>query len=225
MLLQTASIAQNGAQELEETYRQYIPLLQDVSMGGFFEDPPRYIQGNPRFLQAMFEPGQVMINGIVYSNVMLSYDIYSDVLITFHPKFAKISLRPGRVSAFTLADGSSFIHKESNPGFSQHNNGYYQLLLDDAVQVLVKHRKVAKQNPARAEYLEKFVTKTNYFIEKDHQIFPANNARQAIRILELERKDIRPQIRKQGLNYRIDPAAYLLFLGKHYSSNISKKPQ
>lgn len=208
---------------VEKVYQQHIPLIQDIAMGGFYHDPPLKIKGHSRFLTTTFELGEVVINGISYKDVSLSYDIYADELLTFHPVFSKkISLQPGKVSAFKLADNSYFIYKSENRDFSSHNNGYYELLWDQDFQILAKHRKVIINDPDRDKFLYKFVSKTNYFIEKNEQVYAVKNGKHALKILGIEKRKIRRQLRDNQMNYRQDPSAYLQFLGQYYSFNINE---
>jgi len=206
---------------LYESYQRNIPLIQELAMGGLYEDPPMNIKGHSRFLNTTFSPGEVVINGITYKKVNLSYDIHADELITFHPVFSKkISLQPGRVNSFILSDGSHFIFKSGLKDFVSHRNGYYQLLWDQRVQILAKHRKVVKNDPDRDEFLYRFISKVDYIIEKEQEAFLIKNGNHALRILNIEKKEIRKPLRDNNMNYKRDPVSYLLFIGRYYSSQV-----
>jgi hypothetical protein len=205
---------------MEKSYEEKLPLLQDIAMGGVFEEHSLKIKGSPRFQKSAFEKGQLTINGLQYQNVQLSYDIYADELLTFHSVFAKkIKLQPEKVNEFRFSDGTRFIYKSTNPGYLHHRNGYYELLWDDGVRILAKHRKVSKSISERGDYPFKYVHKTNFFIEKGEEMFQVRKASQAIKFLELEKREVRQNSRSEGVKFRKDPSAYLRMLGRLFTEN------
>lgn len=206
--------------EFEQTYHLQIPLIQELAMGGLFSDPPLNIRGHSRYLNSIFETGDVTINGINFKNVPLSYDVYSDELLTFHPIYLKkISLQPGKITSFVLANGDYFIFKPEVKSNLFFKNGFFQVIWDEEIQILAKHIKVIKKESDNINFPLKFVLETRYFLDINGHFQSIKNGNHLLKLIGLNRKELRIQFRENYIDYRSDPVSYFKFVGRYFSLN------
>jgi hypothetical protein len=100
---------------------------------------------------------QVLLDGQLYTNVPLLYDIYSDILVLrFRDKnglFTLIHLDEKKVESFTLYN--HHFRKMDHPKYSESakGNGYYDILYEGKkIMLVAKRTKARSAGTAKAEY-------------------------------------------------------------------------
>ncbi len=213
------SLAQSGL-NYEDLYLKNIPLFQDIVSGGYYVDPPKEIEGHPHLESRNLETGKLTINGITYNGVPLSYNIFTDELITFQPVHnQKILIRSDKINSFeiNLKDNRQFVLVKDNPSYTQHKNGIYELLETGEAKLLRKHYKLTKAKREVGNYTAEFYGKSDFLIQNGGKLEVINKPRQAFKFLDLDKKAIKSRIRKNSLNFRNDPESYLGFLIQEYN--------
>lgn len=209
------AIAQVAHSDLEKTYLSNIPFHQEVITGGYYVDPPPNIEGNPYFRTKSFEKGTITINGLTYEDIPLLYNIQKDQIITFHPIHSqKILLNGEKVNAFTLfmPDKTIFVQVENNKTYANHNNGFYELIKDGKAQLLCKHYKTTSSKKEVGKYSGYFIESSDYLLKKNNEIIVVKNRKQAFDFLELEKKELLKELKKNGIYFRGNQRAFLEFL-------------
>lgn len=204
----------------EDLYQKNIPLYQDIISGGYYLDPPKEIEGHPYFMSRNLEMSTVTINGLRYQKVPLSYNIFTDELVTFQPIYKqKILIRPDKINAFEMdiKGKRTFVIVPENPGYLHHRKGIYEILDAGEVNLLRKHYKLTKPKRELSVYTSIFSEKSDYFLQKTREIKRINKHKQAFEFLGLDRKAIKKQLREKQLTFRENPAAYLTFLTQLYN--------
>ena len=204
----------------EDLYLKNIPLYQDIISGGYYLDPPKEIEGHPYFMSRNLETSTVTINGLRYQKVPLSYNIFTDELITFQPIYKqKILIRPDKINAFEMEikGKHNFIIVPENPGYLHHRKGIYEILDAGKVNLLRKHYKLTKSKRELSTYTSVFYEKSDFFLQINKEIKRIDKQKQAFEFLKLDKKSIKKQLRENQLNFRENPAAYLTFLTQLYN--------
>ncbi|WP_194776619.1 hypothetical protein [Pararhodonellum marinum] len=221
-------LAQEGTnrEEIIETYSKFVPILQETATGGFYAEPSKTIKGHPRFIEAPLTPGKITINGINYVDIPLSYDIFTDDLVTFHPsQNQRIILKPEKVSRFVLSDGTEFTFKPSHPGYFYYRNGIYELIWEEGVEVLAKHHKHTKVGKDDGQHSVVFFQVSDFFILKDGEFHPIKRKKQVIKLLGLDKKALKPVLKENGIRYRTMKREYLKTAAKMYAQGLTDKEQ
>jgi len=206
----------------QDLYQKNIPLFQDIISGGYYLDPPKEIEGHPYFISRNLETSSLTINGLRYQKVPLSYNIFTDELITFQPIHKqKILIRPDKINAFEIEiedkEKHNFVIVPENPGYLHHRKGIYEILDVGKVNLLRKYYKLTKPKRELSTYTSVFYEKSDYFLQKNKEIKRISKPKQAFDFLELDKNIIRKQLREKQLIFRENPAAYLSFLTQLYN--------
>ncbi|EPA00590.1 hypothetical protein A33Q_0063 [Indibacter alkaliphilus LW1] len=208
----------------QATYRENILLDQEVVSGGYYVDPAKNIEGHPYFDLRNFEKGNIQINGMLYTEVPLLYDIWQDEVLTFQPIHSKkILIRADKVEQFILEHTPKriFIRLDENPGYTFHRNGYYELLAGEELQLLTKHYKQTKANRDNLSYTDVFYEKSDFFLKKGNEIQLIRKRKQARDFLGLDNKALRDIFKGKNLRFKADKKAYLSVLVEY----INQKSQ
>jgi hypothetical protein len=199
----------------EDLYLKNIPLFQDIVSGGYYVDPPKDIDGHPYLESRNLEKGMLTINGIRYKDVPLSYNIFTDELITFQPVHKqKILIRSDKINSFEmdLMEKHRFVLISENSGYSHHRNGIYELLEAGEARLLRKHYKQTKAKRELGKYTAEFYGKSDFLLQKKESIQVIKKPKQAFKFLELDKRTTKARLKEKGLNFRQDPSGYFAFL-------------
>lgn len=208
----SAQVAGNNLPFLPE-YREQLPYFQELITGGQYQEPSRLIEGDPYYFSRQFEKGSLAINGIVYPEVPLLYDIYRDQVVTFHPVFnQKILIKPEKIRGFQLANGTQFRYFAGNEAHIRDGNGIYEVLGEGTCLALAKRFKTTKPKREISKYDEIYVEKSDYFLLKNGEFFQVTNESRVLAILGLEKKDVRKMLKSQGLSFKRKPETYLQYI-------------
>lgn len=173
-------------------YKNQLPYFQELISGGQYADLPRNIDGDPYYKSRNFDYGVLKINGIDYQEVPLLYDSYKDYLVTFHPIFnQKILMKSEKIDEFVLFGEDQFQVFGENKGYPHHGNGFYRVLSDGDVKVLVKYYKELKVSKDMTTYLKHMVSYEDYFLWFEGDFVKINRKKEAIQALGLEKKAVK----------------------------------
>jgi len=196
-------------------YKEQLPYFQELITGGQYEEAPLNYEGHPYYQTRVFEEGYLSINGIKYTGVQLLFDESADMLVTFHPIYKKkILIKPEKVEEFQLNDGSLFRRFQGNESYAQNGNGFYEVLKDGKVKVLLKHFKETEPTKEIGKYTYRFVEDNEYFYWYDDEFVPIRKKKQAIQSLGLFKKDVKSFLKEKDIYFALDKEKYILELAE-----------
>jgi|GEM_PF-1566486 len=194
-------------------YKEQLPYFQELITGGRYEEPPKNYEGDPYYLDRTFGEGTLSINKISYTEVPLLYDENADVVITFHPIHRqKILIKSEKIEEFQLKDGSLFRRFLGNDSYAQNKNGFYRVISDGDVKVLMKYYKYKDPTKEVGKFTHSFVEKTDYFYWYKDEFVLIRKKKQAIKSLGLTKKDVKKYLRGKSLYFSTDKEKYILEL-------------
>ncbi|MFD0795169.1 hypothetical protein ACFQZX_16220 [Mucilaginibacter litoreus] len=167
-----------------------------------FYDP--LIKGNAYYNEApKFEPGAVMYDGVLYSDVPLLYDLNKDCLaVLLLNKTNMIRLIDQRVAYFDLL-GHHFKRIDLNNDKSIITPGFYDVIYgSDKLEILAKRRKEILTKSTLASTFESYFNpQINYFI-KLNGIYKSINSKSALlSVFKDRKKDLEQYIKSNNLNF------------------------
>lgn len=212
MVLTVCSIAQTINENLAnlDQYQEQLPFFQELITGAQYPEPPRNHDGFPFLDTRAFQNGGLTINRVFYPDVPLLYDIRYDQLVTFHPIFSqKLLINPDKIDAFVLADGREFIQMKGNERYFYNRNGFYELIETGSYRLLSKHYK--EEKPARevGEFVAYYVEYEDFFLEKEGEFFPIRKKKDAIKLLQIEKKEVRENLIRKGIYFNQNRRIFL----------------
>ncbi|NVJ87644.1 MAG: hypothetical protein HWE15_15180 [Algoriphagus sp.] len=193
-----------------EKYQEELPFFQELITGAQYPEPPRNYDGFPYFSTRSFEKGGLTINRVFYPDVPLLYDIRYDQVITFHPLFSqKLLINPAKIDGFVLEDGSEFRQLSGNEDYLYDKNGFYEIIASGSMELVSKHYKVDKPARELGDYVGYYIEYEDFFLVKGDQFFPVKRKKDAIKLLQVEKKGIRENLTRNRIYFNQNRRNYL----------------
>jgi hypothetical protein len=164
-------------------------------------------------------PATVWYDGGVYENVPMLYDAYLDEAIIMREGTLKQKLISEKVKGFSLG-GHTFLRivvPDSLSG-APLRTGYYDVLLDQNVKMLVKRRKTIKMEKEPNLILEKFVLDEQFFLKNKGQYVKVKSRNSVLDVFEDKKKELKQFAREKKLNFRKQREQAILALATHYET-------
>ncbi len=164
------------AQEPQTLYQNVDSAWYDQLLYNGVEWLPvmQMVDGNEYFLTSEFLYGSLTIEGIVFKEVRMKYDIFNDNIIILYKNFLPIIINSKKVDEFTLAyDGTirRFINtREKYPII----RGFAEVLYKGKSPVVAKYNKVVTKNPTLSHYAE-FREDIRYYFIVDGNCYQIRN--------------------------------------------------
>jgi len=179
----------------------------------FLSDTSAYFQ-NLR----TFEKGTVVYDGYAYTDIPILYDLHKDLVVTLsHDSVGKFSLLSERISDF-YQNGHHFIRvvKADTSADSPANSGFYELMYDGKVKILLKRYKNIEETTSSMEYKKYFVPGQNYFLLKDQVYYKVNSENAFMAAFGARKKDFQRYLKEKHIKFRKTPELALLTLADYY---------
>lgn len=207
-------------QHLHTLYQESLDTESHLFNGSEYIDPDKYyLAGNSFFSSNQETEESIYYDGTLYRQVPLRYDIMSDVVVMQHPvSTIFFKLVSEKIKYFTLAN-HTFIRVEADSlGNSPIRTGFYDLLADGQLQVLVKRFKTAQEKPQSTGMAGQFDEHARYFIKKDlvyHQVKSKNSV---LSLFPEHKKELQKFVRSNKLNFRKGRELSIIKLVQFYES-------
>jgi hypothetical protein len=170
------------------------------------------VKGDPFFQVDSFQKGEVFYNGMLYKNIDLLYDLSHDNVIVKYSGDVNLVLVPEKTGYFNLP-GHLFIKgSDASPA----KQGFYDLLFDGKIKVVVKRSKEQVPWSKSFEFNSVFIQHNDYFIYKDGNYKAAKNKKELLDVLEDKKADLKDFISKNKLDFRKDFEKALVQTATYY---------
>ena len=184
----------------------------------YFYDP--LIKNTAYFMDVnAFNTGSVNYDGIIYNNVPMLYDLYSDkIVVLLYNKFSKYSLLNEKVQGFDFLN-HRFVNllPDSLTGSVNINPGFYQELYSGRLQLLVKLVKTIQTTTGSAAATERyFVLVKDYYLKKDMTYYKVNNESSFLNVLNDKKNLIKDYMKINQIKFRKDPEGAMIKIANYY---------
>lgn len=194
-------------------YFEVIPHYPDLYMGGQYRPAHRMMENSSLYKDNGYELGTVVVNGVEFLKQPIDYDAWYDVVVIINPIHRQlVILNHLKIDRFTLSDGTTFVRKEKAPDYFYHKNGFYRQIVDGETGLYCKHWKIFSKRKSIFDEYDKYADKTRYFIEQEGKLTPIFKKKDAYRILDVDRKEVQPTLKKERVKFKRDKEAYLRIL-------------
>jgi hypothetical protein len=197
---------------IQAEYTENIPFHQEVISGGYYVDPPNNIEGHPYLRDKKFEIGNITINGLFYEQVPILYDIHKDLIITFHPLHRqKTIIQAEKINSFSILEPQQikFVKIEDSFDYGNHNNGFYELVIDGNAQLFCKHFKTVNSKKETGKYSRIFIEDFDFMLKKGNEFLLVKKRKDVFEFLGLEKKAIQKELKSKDVFFQRSPRAYL----------------
>jgi outer membrane receptor protein involved in Fe transport len=175
--------------------------------------------GHPFFESDSLREGEVMYDGILFSNVWLGYNIADNVVyIRDYRRGNNIRLLTEKISWFTIS-GKKFVNLPASDNFVA---GFYQLLYNGHVKVFASHQKELKQ-AMNAYEPRHFVQYDAYYFQSGNRIVPVKNLSSILSAISDKREEVKKFARSKKLNIKKRPQTAIVSVADYYERNTAWK--
>jgi len=163
--------------------------------------------GKQFFLEKMNLNGSILYDGLQFNNIIFSYDLSKELIITTIETEAKnqrhIIINPYYLEGFIVNDHSlnfeflrgNILHKKLD------SLSYYQVVSSRNLQYVIrrkKHRKLSTDNSKTYRY----VSINSLYIIKRGELIPINGKKDILNLFPYQKKEMRKYLRNSKLKIR-----------------------
>ncbi len=191
---------------------EWQPAMQTAAGDEFFLTPePLY--------------GTVLIDGVLFRDVRMKYDIFNDNLIVLWKNGSPIITDSRKVDEFTMVYNGlprKFVNlRETYSGI----RGFAEILYHGASPVIAKHIKVVSRSAAAANYAE-FREEAKYYLVLNGSCFQVKNRSSFLDLLGEYELPVKKYIRQKNLYLSpASPEGFVLAAVYYDSLTVSVKPE
>ncbi|RYG38039.1 MAG: hypothetical protein EOO01_29865 [Chitinophagaceae bacterium] len=207
---------QQALHHVIKLYKDSLSESLQLYSGTEFTAAYRSSAGHPFFESTEAQPGDVIYNEIRYPGMSLKYDLVNDELVFINPgNDLNIILINQKVNGFTIRD-HLFIHvREGVKETRFPGEGFYELLYNGPVQVLLKRSKLLR-DAARPEDPARFLQLNTYYIKKAGTWYEIDSKRSLLAACKDRKQELSKYIQQENLDFKKDPARTIVKVIDHY---------
>jgi hypothetical protein len=185
----------------------------------------RMAAGHEFFLTSESLSGTVSIDGTIFRDIRMKYDIFNDGLIVLWKNGSPIVVDNKKVDEFTIIYNGiprRFVNlRETYPGI----RGFAEIMYQGTSSVIAKHIKVVSKNPAGANYAE-FREETRYYLMLNGNCSQVKNRTSFLDLMGEYEMPVRKYIRQKNLYLsQSSPEGFIIAAAYYDSLTVNAKPE
>jgi len=193
-----------------QTYHTFIGVQARVYNGIEHVPYPPLVKGQPYFVSDSIREGSVVYDGVLYTNILMEYDLVRDQLIVRNKSGNYISPPQGRIERFNL-DGHEFFHTP---------NGYYDLLATGKITLVAKRIKQLVESIVTLQVTYSIEERNRYYRLEGGVYHPIHNRKALFALFGDKKKEVRQYLRRNNIRMR-NNWEELLLRSTRYFNQIS----
>jgi hypothetical protein len=171
---------------------------------------------HPYFLVDEFTAERIQYNGQEYQDVEILYDLEHDDVILFGGKMIKLISE--RITYFTRL-GHVFVRMDQ-PGMPK---GFYDLLYDGEIKVLVKRNKLLfVEKRTDKEVIREFREQNKYYIFKSGMYNAVKSKKSVLQLYGDKKQEIKQYLRQTNILFNQGREEAMVRITEYYSSIVSR---
>ena len=172
-------------------------------------------EGHPFFLSTSFVNGNVNLNGMIFRDVPMLYDIIKDQLITLDfQRVYKINLPADRVHQFFLS-GHLFV-RLTRDSTDQISTGFYDQLYQGKTSLFARREKKILEKYSNVQISKVVISKNIYYIKKDGIYHVIKNKSSVLAVLKDKKKDVQQYLKANNIKFKQEPEKAMIMAVKYY---------
>ncbi|WP_220626889.1 hypothetical protein [Pontibacter sp. HSC-14F20] len=210
----------NAVSNVLQQYRTAVGVHAHLYNGPEYYVPIKsYVEGHQFYQDKIYQNGTVKYDGAWFEDVPMLYDLMQDeLLIVNHGSGQSQQLVKNRVEAFKLY-GHTFIRlqADSSTGLSLQP-GFYDLLYDGNVQVLMKREKTLFERASTEGMEGEYRDASKFYLVKDGVYHQISNKRSVMRVLQDQKKPLNKFANANKLRFGKERERAIVKTAEHYDS-------
>jgi hypothetical protein len=183
-------------------YNRKIAASGDLYYGVEHLGYTQQMNGTPYFESNEWQKGSVTYNNVLYKDLLLKYDQLKDELIVLHPNnFFALTLQSERVQSFTIGN-HEFLYVPQNNKTGLKQSGFYHLLVNGKLSVLVKRSKTIEEKTSANGIERNVIPKEQFYSVKDGNAVSITNEESLMSLLGDLARQVRTHLRSREIKFR-----------------------
>lgn len=170
-------------------------------------------EGHPFFQVVNFINGNVNVDGMIFHDVPMLYDIVKDqLIIQDFQKVYKINLPADRVQQFFLL-GHLFVHLNAS---DQVKTGFYDQLYKGKISLFAKREKKILEKYSNIQISKVVISQNVYYIKKDGVYYTIKNKSSLFSALKSKKKEVQQYLKANDIKFKREPERAMIMAVKYY---------
>jgi hypothetical protein len=160
-----------------------------------------------------FIKGNVNVDGMIFHDVPMLYDIVKDqLIIQDFQKVYKINLPADRVQQFFLL-GHLFVRLNAS---DQVKTGFYDQLYKGKVALFAKREKKILEKYSNIQISKVVISQNVYYIKKDGVYYTIKNKSSLFSALKSKKKEVQQYLKANDIKFKREPERAMIMAVKYY---------
>jgi len=174
--------------------------FQELYTGAVWHNNYRRIKGDQFLFSEFFIPADIFINGKVFRNIRIKYDIYEDELITPVNQDNIIELNKEMIDSFKISfEGKDYMFINFFSKGNEDPQGYNRLLFNGKLTLLARYAKTLVPDETNSDYYGYFIQNIRLILVKNDQSYLITSPRSFSDALGIDWKKVRDFLRSENL--------------------------
>lgn len=211
-----AEAPQKVTQSALDIYQNALGIQSPLYNGSKYYDYVNLIKiGHPFFGKNSMEKGTIYLDGLVFKDVPMLYDIVRDiVVITYFENMSKLSLPRERMTQF-FYQGHNFIRLVPD---SLHDipEGFYDRLYEGKLTLYARQIKIINEQIVAPAIIREAVQQNIYFIKKNNKYYTIRNMHSLLQVLKEKDHEVQKYLKKNDIRFKADPERAIMKAVEYY---------
>ena len=170
-------------------------------------------EGHPFFQVVDFIKGNVNVDGMIFHDVPMLYDIVKDqLIIQDFQKVYKINLPADRVQQFFLL-GHLFVRLNAS---DQVKTGFYDQLYKGKIALFAKREKRVLEKYSNIQISKVVISQNVYYIKKDGVYYTIKNKSSLLAVLKSKKKEVQQYLKTNNIKFKREPERAMIMAVRYY---------
>lgn len=167
---------------------------------------PAAIGGFAYFMVPDWEKGQVMVDGVLYTDIDMKYDLVADELVVAQKGeyTMYVALGSERVNAFSFM-GYEFVSSQKELTGLGLPDAFYRVLEGPRITAFLQYSKWIEERLDGQQLLRNFTPAYRFYIWKDRKLQMVKNKKELLELLKDKRKEVNKFMKSRSLKFRKEP--------------------
>jgi hypothetical protein len=172
-------------------------------------------EGHPFFQMADFMNGDINLDGMIFHDVPILYDLVKDqVVIQDFQKVYKINLPADRIREFFLL-GHLFV-RLTHDSSEQVKTGFYDQLYKGKLALFAKREKSVLEKYSNIQISKVVISQSIYYIKKEGIYHTIKNKSSLLAVLKSKKKEVQQYLKTNDIKFKREPERAMVVAVKYY---------
>jgi hypothetical protein len=162
--------------------------------------------------------GTIDLDGQLFSNIPLLYDITADQVLTESSNGSLLAFPEKKIRRFNM-DKNLFVYIENSTVNNRlPKTGFYHFLYNGKTKVIAERRKRMQEEIESLELIRRYEVKYRYFILKNGSYSSVKSKSSILKVLADQKNGLKSFIRKEGISFKTNREQALSRVAEHYDT-------